>query len=737
MKISRITLLPLGLFCTVVWAQPPLCLAPPTLPLSSQSLPGDSDIRVKARNAQIQQDKLAQFSGRVEIQSKQGIIQAQQALIDKTARQLKASGDIAFTDNQIHITSDNMGLDLASGSLSLENTEYQMLGFVGRGQAQHIDISNQTGINLEGVSFTTCPVGHEDWLIKASSITLGPGEIWGEARNTRFYLAGVPVLYLPYFSFPVSEQRQTGLLFPTLSSSDRIGVSYEQPYYWNIAPNYDATVSPRLMSDRGLQLKTEFRYLTESHNGQLDLEYLHDDRRSDLDEARYFYRFVHQGELSENWQVSAEINGLSDDNYIVDLGSDFYNRADTHLNQNLQLWYFSDNLNFSAQIKDFEIIGNHPNSYRAIPELKLDYHQDLTSLLEFRLNSELAHFENGEQDSPSATRLHLAPTVSLPLHNSWGEFVAEGTLLQTFYRQSLPQGSNLKESVSRTLGQGRIYGAVNFERQIELFGDQMTQTLEPKMQYLYTSYEDQQQIGRYDTSRLLNDYIGLFRGQEFTGLDRISDSNQLTLGLTTRLLDDNDTEQLRLSLGQIFYFGDTRLSDNNRQEDRSALAAELDWRISSKWFVRSQIQLSSVNQRVERSNISLDYKLADNKLIQLNHRYVRDIAGNEIDQVGVTASWPLHQNWHWVGRWYKDLSTHRTIESFTGIQYQSCCWALQFVAQRYLSNRFDALGEQSNDEFESGIALQFVFKGFGGKDSARSLLNEGLFGYRHPYFLNN
>ncbi|WP_246840587.1 LPS assembly protein LptD [Lacimicrobium sp. SS2-24] len=697
----------------------------------------DDNISVKAQEARIQQDKLAQFSGKVEIHSKQGTIQAQQALIDKSARQLKASGDIAFSDNQIYVTSDNMGLDLASGSLSLENTQYQMLGFVGRGQAENIAISNQTGIQLDGVSFTTCPAGQEDWLIKASSISLAPGEIWGEARNTRFYLAGVPVLYLPYFSFPVSEQRQTGLLFPTLSSSDRIGVGYEQPYYWNIAPNYDATLAPRLMSDRGLQLKTEFRYLSDEHQGQLNVEYLHDDRRSDLDDARYFYRFVHQGQLTQSWQISAEVNGLSDDNYIVDLGSEFYNRADTHLNQTLQLLYFSDDLNFSAQIRDFEIIGNHPNSYRAIPELRLDYHHDLGTLLDFRFDSELAHFENGDENSPSATRLHLAPTLSLPLHNSWGEFIAEGTLLQTFYRQSLPDNSSLEESVSRTLGRGRLYGAVNFERQIELFGDQMTQTLEPKMQYLYTSYEDQQHIGRYDTSRLLNDYVGLFRGQEFTGLDRISDSNQLTVGLTTRLLDDNESEQLRLSLGQIFYFGDSRLSDNEREEDRSALAAELDWRISSKWFVRSQIQLSSVNQRVERSNLSLDYKLAEDKLVQLNHRYVRDISGNEIDQVGVTASWPLSRQWHWVGRWYKDLSSNRTIESFTGIQYQSCCWALQFVAQRYLSNRFDALGEQSGDEFESGIALQFVFRGFGGKDSARSLLNEGLFGYRHPYFLNN
>ncbi|GAB3018956.1 LPS-assembly protein LptD [Bowmanella dokdonensis] len=737
MNFQRLSLLFVWLLGSNAAAQDMLCPLEAPLIYEVPQLEHPDNIQVKAQKADIQQDNLAEFSGKVEIHSRQGQIQAEHAVIDKSSRQLKADGNIRFIDGQIQVKSEQIAVDLASGRLALDQTRYQMLDFPGRGLAQSIQVNGDQGIELTDVSFTTCPIGQEDWQIKASSISLEPGEIWGTARHTRFYLGDVPVLYLPYFKFPVTNQRQTGFLFPQFSTSDRVGISYEQPVYWNLAPNYDATISPRAMTDRGLQLKTEFRYLTEAHEGQVNLEYLHDDSRYEFDEARYFYRYLHHGDLSDNWQVNAEVNGLSDDNYIVDLGSDYFSRADTHLYQNVGISYYSANLNFSAEVKDFEIIGDHPNSYRAIPELKLDYSRPLSEWLKFRFDSELAYFDDGEENTPSASRLHLAPTLSVPLHNAWGELVTEASLLQTWYRQDVPQGSPLAEQVSRTLGQGRLYGAINFERETELFGNQMTQTLEPKFQYLYTSYEAQQQIGLYDTSRLLNDYIGLFRGQEFTGLDRISDSNHLTVGVTTRLLDANSQEQLRLSLGQIFYFSDARLLESTREGDKSALAAELDWRLSSKWFVHSEVQLSSSNKKVERSNLSLDYQLAENKLVQINHRYVRDISGQTIDQLGLTASWPLARNWHWVGRWYKDLDGQRTIESFTGIQYESCCWAVQLVAQRYLSNRFDALGGQSTNEFDSGISLQFVFKGMGSKNAARSLLDEGLFGYRQPYFLNN
>ncbi|MDN4503505.1 LPS assembly protein LptD [Alteromonadaceae bacterium BrNp21-10] len=693
-------------------------------------------IEVKANRTQIEQDQVAEFAGKVQIISDTAQINAQQARIDKNTQQLTASGEIQYRDQQINVKSEDVHLSFKSGQLSMDNTEYRMLGFVGRGQAQRIALDKEQGIELQDVTFTTCPEGDEDWQIKASSISLSKNNIWGEAEHTRFYLMGVPVFYLPYFRFPVTEQRQSGLLFPVVGSSDSTGLSYAQPYYWNIADNYDATFTPRVMVNRGVQLQTEFRYLGDSQSGQLDLEYLDHDRHTDDSKPRYFYRINHQAALSDNWQSNININGISDDNYIVDLGSDFYNRADTHLYRSAGINYFSDNLNFSAELQDFQIIGDHPDSYRALPELRLQYSQPWVAGLEFNLNSELAYFDKGTADAPTATRFHIAPSLRLPLHATWGEFIAETTLLQTNYIQQDAERFGLKENVSRTIGRGRLYGALAFERETLFFGKGNTQTLEPKIQYLYSSYQDQSNIGIYDTTRLQNDFAGLFRGQEFTGIDRISDTNQVSLGLTTRILDNNNQEHLRLSLGQIFYLSNNKVLEAHKDNDRSALAAELDWRLGSKWFTHAELQISTDTNKVEKSSLSLDYRLGDNKIVQLSHRFVRELSGEEIDQLGVTTSWPISANWHWVGRWYKDIDRNRTIESYAGVQYESCCWALQIVSQRYLTNRFDVLGGQSTEDYESGIILKFVFKGMGGKNSSRALLNDGLFGYRQPYFLN-
>lgn len=694
-------------------------------------------IQVKAQRAEIQQDTVALFEGNVDIQNNTSRIQADAASIDKSKQQLDATGDVSYRDKQILVNSENVILNTQNNSLEMNNTNYQLTVFNGRGAAEKIKLDKTKGIELEEVSFTTCPVGQEDWKIVASSISLEEGKVWGEARNTRFYIQGVPVFYLPYFAFPVAAERQTGLLFPELDTSSSTGVTYAQGMYWNIAPNYDATFTPRIMANRGTQLKSEFRYLTESHQGKINLEYLANDRGFGTDKDRYFYRYVHSGNLTENWQISADINGLSDDNYLVDLGSDYYNRADTHLYQTLGLNYFSQNVDFSVNFKDFEVIGDHPSNYRALPEMKLFYKSDKLSGLEFNLHSEVAYFENELLDQPTALRFHFAPSLSLPLQNQWGEFLAEVSVLNTYYKQDKVENTGLEEEVNRTLGRAKVFAALNLERDGKWFGNSITQTLEPKVQYLYTSFEEQSDIGLYDTTRLLNDFEGLFRGEEFTGLDRISDNNQITLGVTSRILDENNREQFKISLGQIFYLESNRVLLANKQDSRSALAGEIDWQLGSKWFAHTDMQVSTKTDKVERSSLSLEYQLKENKIIQLNHRFVRDLSGEKINQLGLTASWPLAKNWNWVGRWYKDITLNRSIESYTGIQYESCCWSISLVAQRNLTNRFDATGTQSTNEFESSIGLRFSFKGIGSSaTNRRQLLEDGLFGYRQPYLLN-
>ncbi len=735
MQSKRFLTLLVSLASGLAAAQENMC-AVSSLPFPDTEHLKAQQTEVKAQRTEIQQDRLASFSGDVDILNQDARITAQQATLDKQKQRLTAEQGVSYQDQQMLVSSDHVDVDMATGQLVMENTHYQLTQLNGKGDAKTIRLSQQEGVLLEDVSFSTCPIGNEDWRIEASSIELGAGNLWGEATHTRFYIRDVPVLYLPYFAFPVTDLRQTGLLFPKMSSSSSTGISYEQPFYWNIAPNFDATIGTRLMSERGSQFKGEFRYLTEHQAGQINVEYLANDRKLDNSDARYFYRYTHTGDLSDRWTISTELNGLSDDNYIVDFGSDYYNRADTHLYKTLALNYYSDQLDVNFQTKDFEIIGDHPSTYRALPELRLNYHQPLLGALDFRLNAQAAHFSNQEQDAPEATRIHLAPTLALPYNTNWGEFIAEAGILHTRYNQSHIDGTELAEDVTRNLSRARIYGGLTFERPTDWFGINTTQTLEPKIQYLYTSYQDQSEIGLYDTTPLLNDFEGLFRGEEFTGLDRISDKNQLTLGVTSRFLDDKNREQFKLSLGQTFYLADNRLLAAAKEENRSALAAEVDWQMSSKWFAHSEVQISTLTDKLERSNLSLEYQLADNKLLQINHRYVRELSDEKISQLGVTASWPIAENWQWVSRWYRDVDRHRTIETYTGVEYESCCWSVRMIAQRHLTNRYDSSGLQSTNEFDSGVSLQFIFKGFGRSNGSRDMLKDGLFGYRQPYLMN-
>lgn len=693
-------------------------------------------VKVESKRTEIVENKVALFTGDVGITSDRATIHADRAKVSNNGRDLIAQGDVTYQDAQLKVDSDSVTVNSDEQRLKMTNTRYQLSGFVGQGAADEISLNTSQGLTLTDVSFTTCPEGEEDWIIKASEISIEKGTIWGQAKHTRFYVGDVPVFYLPYFAFPVSDQRQTGFLTPEITSSSYTGVDIEQPFYWNIAPNYDMTIAPRLMTNRGVQLKTEFRYLTRNNRGQVNLEYLPSDNDIANSPDRYFYHLEHQGVLSDNWLLGVDFNGLSDDNYIVDLGSDFYNRADTHLYRSVNLDYYQQNLLFSMRIRDFQVIGDHPNSYRALPELELNYTQPLGAFMEFRVNSELAYFDNKSEQAPTATRFHVAPTLALPYQRQWGELTAEATLLNTYYHQENIDGTALEEEVNRTLGQARLFGTLYFERDTTWLSDSMTMTLEPKVQYLYTSFEDQSNIGQYDSTPLLTDVEGLFRGQEFTGLDRISDNNEVTVGVTSRILDDSNREQFVLSIGQIFYLDDSQLSATSRSNDRSALAGELDWRFEQRWYLHTEALVSTDTDKVERSSVSLEYRKDAQRFIQLTHRYVRALSGEKIDQVGISASWPIAQNWQWVGRAYRDIERNRSIESYIGIEYESCCWSVRVVAQRHLNNRYNALGVQSVDDYDSGIALQFLFKGFGNRGSSRTMLEDGMFGYRQPYTLN-
>ncbi len=447
---------------------------------------------------------------------------------------------------------------------------------------------------------------------------------------------------------PVSEKRKTGFLFPSFSSSTTNGIEIATPFYWNIAPEYDLTFTPHYMSSRGLFTKTEFRYLLgdpgdrQTPTGQFNLEYLGSDNMLDGSPNRYMYHWEHSDALDENWRVLANYTDVSDNNYFNDLKSDVNRATDNQLSRVGEIAYFTDNWDFSARVQDIKVLGKEERPYQVMPQLNFNYRTPgVWEGLDFSFASEITNFRHKEDIYTTASRVHMEPSIRLPIHGPAGSLTSEVKLMQTNYWQHNIQQPELDDSVSRTLPQVRVHGQINFERYTEYFNQNYRQTLEPQFQYLYVGYEDQSNIGLYDTGELQQDYFGLFRDRRFSGLDRIADANQLTLGLTTRLFDERNLEQLKFSLGQIIYFDDSKVSlyenELTEQPSTSVLAAELDARIYKDWFVSGAIQYDTRYSSNKKSEATLDYRPGPNKLLQFSYRYVPDLLNsNTNDRVDIS-----------------------------------------------------------------------------------------------------
>ncbi len=712
---------------------PPLFdgIAARTYDLQTETRPGQ--IIVLAQHADIVNDEVARFAGNVDILHPTAQIGADQATVNDSGQQVTASGNIAFVNPQIQVKSNLIALDNRQSNFVMEETEYRLNTINAQGQASQISIVQDQSLTLSDVTFTSCPLQSQDWLLKASRISVDEGDSFGQAFNTRFYVAGIPVFYLPYFAFPVTSERQSGLLFPKISSSSDNGLDITTPYYWNIAPDIDATIAPRLLTNRGLMLTSELRFLQQQNQGQINVEYLHKDDENQ-DEARYFVRWQQTGNLSQHLQYRIDFNDVNDANHVIDFGSDFYNRADTSLNRYFGLRYSMPNTEFNLELQDFKVLGEQTDNYRAMPRISSDSHFALSRLWHFDLRTELTHFTNQNPNLHDATRVHVTPSLTFNYHNSWSDYSAQMSYFATRYRQNVAEDSALARDVKRNIAQFKVNGHWHFERPQTLTGIGSIVTLEPQVQYLYTEFADQSDIGIYDTAPLFNTVDNLFRGQSFTGIDRITDNDQLTIALTSRFVNAQGIERASFSLGQIFYFSDSRVLTRDNELNRSSLIADFDFRISSRWFLKSQIQLASKTDNVERSSTTLEYRRDNYSLLQFNQRYVRNLSNETIHQIGLSAAYPLSDRWQWVGRWYHDQEQNRTIETYTGLQYESCCWSIRLVAQRQLLNRYQLDGQRDINNFDSGVSLQFSFKGLSSNQQNANMLLDGMFGYRQPYF---
>ncbi|WP_368525941.1 LPS assembly protein LptD [Enterobacter asburiae] len=691
----------------------------------------------------------ATFTGNVDINQGNSRLQADEVQLHQKqpegaaepVRTVDALGNVHYDDNQVILKGPKAWSNLNTKDTNVWKGDYQMVGRQGRGDA---DLMKQRGENrytiLENGTFTSCLPGSNTWSVVGSEVIHDREEQVAEIWNARFKLGPVPIFYSPYLQLPVGDKRRSGFLIPNAKYSTSNYFEFYLPYYWNIAPNMDATITPHYIHKRGnIMWENEFRYLTHAGAGLMELDYLpsdkvfQDEHPTEGDKHRWLFYWQHAGVMDQVWRFNVDYTKVSDSSYFNDFSSKYGSSTDGYATQKFSVGYAVQNFDATVSTKQFQVFSDQSTpTYGAEPQLDVNWYQNDVGPFDTHVYAQAVHFVNTDSDMPEATRVHLEPTINLPWSNDWASLNTEAKLMATHYQQknvdnyNTTNNAHLEESVNRTLPQFKMDGKLIFERDMAMLADGYTQTLEPRMQYLYVPYRDQSKIQNYDSALLQSDYSGLFRDRTYGGLDRIASANQLTTGVTTRVYDDAAVERFNVSVGQIYYFTESRTGDDNIQWEKDnktgsiVWAGDTYWRMTDRWGLRGGVQYDTRLDNVANSSAAIEYRRDEDRMVQLTYRYASpeyiqatlpSYAGSEpykdgISQVGGAASWPIADRWSIVGAYYFDTNANKPADQMVGLQYNSCCYALRLGYERKLNG-----WENNQSKYDNVIGFNFELRG--------------------------
>ncbi|OEF94791.1 LPS assembly protein LptD [Vibrio splendidus] len=711
------------------------------------------------------------YSGDVVVTQGNKTILADNVTLHQQENIVVAEGNVNFSDGQIKSISDRATNNLTTDEMTLENTDYEFLCEPGRGDAVYIAKTGKAVYEIEDGSITSCPIGDNAWRLRASSISVDQDEEQATFYNPRFEIQSVPVFYLPYLTVPVGDTRKTGFLYPTVSYGSSDGFEAEIPVYWNLAPNYDLETTFKYMQERGTQLNSKFRYLSDFGSGSIESEYLPDDKKYSEKGDRWGAQLQHSGIFQQSWLFEIDYSKVSDIDYFTDVsGSSIGNREDGQLLQEGQATYRSQNWDASVLVRDFQVLTTSNNlPYRLMPQLEYNYYApEVMEYLDFDMISHVSLFDTDASGKPSATRVHVEPGITIPVGNTWGTWTTEARLLGTYYQQDLDgvdtgAGSDyegLEESVSRIVPEFRSHAGIVLERDTTIVGN-YTQTLEPQVQYLYVPEEDQSDIGLYDTTLLQTDYYGLFRSRKYSGVDRIAAANQVSYGASSRFFDDEYKERLNISFGQIFYIDkETKQNLNTNEADKnsnySSWAVEVDFNYDDYLFYHGGVQYDIDTSAMQLANSTIEYRFAGG-YVQTNYRYVTkeyiedtvdfnvgSITKEGISQAGLLGAYQISPKWNASAQYFYDLTTEEELEWLARLNYKSDCWYIGFTYSNQLRSWEGDYINTSNATpvYENNFSVNFGIVGFGtniGSDSGAvgDSSSDNSLSYGRPFFLNN
>jgi LPS-assembly protein len=685
-------------------AEPDACYAPPAPVDVDEALtainlddPEAVTFEVGQLEAQLGTEPSASMTGGVLLRQGDKLAGAEQATYEPVNQSLLLEGDVRFEDPSTHVESDRAEFSYGLGRIRFEGANFLLFENNGRGAAEALEINQAGRLELDGVSYTTCPPESNDWIIRARDIDLDTREGVGTAKGVSLRFQGVPILYSPYLSFPIGDARKTGLLAPEIGTSGRSGNEIRVPFYWNIAPNYDATITPRLLTDRGLQVGSEFRYLTRTMDGEIYAEYLGSDNM--FNDSRSMVHLQHRTLFESGWRNLLNYQEVSDNQYFEDLGGSLSVSSITHLDRRLSIDYHSDTWSLFGQVQDFQTID---------------------AAIQVRLDGELVNFDRDV--GVTGWRLNLAPSVALPFSRSPGWFFTPAvTLDHTRYDLDNTDPGQDSEP-TRTVPIGSVDMGLILERNFNGASTNRVMTLEPRLLYVHVPFREQDDLPVFDTITPDLNLVSLYRTNRYLGVDRIADTDQVSIGMTSRILDTaSGRELVSATIGQTRYFsiGGVTLPDEPVILDESSdYIAEVRFGLSENLNFDVGHQWGEKDRGTTQSQARLQYRPATNKVFNLSYRFRRD----SLEQGDVSWSWPIAKQWNFVGRYKYSFREEEALEEFFGVEYESCCWGLRLVSRRHISTR--------DGTRDSSIGLQLVLKGLSSVGTAADkMLERGILGY--------
>lgn len=661
------------------------------------------------------------MSGGVLVRRGDRLAGADEAEYDPEQRSLQLEGDVRYEDTGTRILSDSAEFAYESGRIEFSGARFSLAAGNSRGGAGKVLITEAGELQLDRVEYTTCPPDSEDWLLQADDIDLDTRNGIGTARDIRLRFKNIPILWAPFISFPIGEARKSGILTPEIGSSGRSGNELRVPFYWNIATNYDATITPRILTDRGLQLQTEFRYLTDRHEGSVVAQYLPDDEL--VDEARHLLSVRHRSLFDNGWRGLLDYREVSDDQYFEDLGGSLSASSTTHLDRHLSFDWHTEHMDVFAQLQGFQTLDEAilptEEPYRRLPQVRFHGRwPERIAGLAASLQAEVVNFDRDV--GVTGWRTNLSPRLEAPLGgNGW--FVNPAVTWDVTNYELRNTAPGASTSLSRSLPIGSVDAGLLFER-LTTGATRRIQTLEPRMLYVHVPFRDQDDLPVFDTITPDLNLVQLFRTNRFLGVDRIGDTDQVSIGVTSRLLDvDTGEELLSGTIGQTRYLSDRQVTlpgGSPATFESSDYIAELRFLLYDNLNFDLGYQWGSTTDQTSQSEARLQYRPASNKILNVAYRYRR----GALEQGDVSLSWPISGRWNVVGRYNYSFRDEEALEEFFGLEYESCCWGLRIVSRRHISTR--------DGTRDSSFGLQLVLKGMTSVGTAADkLLERGILGY--------